>query len=83
MAGASGLIASVVDINVRAVETIERSMAKTSVAKGRDPDYLLSVLKTKLESEPLFESPSLAGYGDRVALTIPLVRLVPLALRGQ
>ncbi len=53
----------------------ERSMERAPVADARDPDYLLSVFKTKLESDPLLQDLPLTSYGDRIVLSIPAERL--------
>lgn len=55
--------------------TQERTMERAPVAEARDPDYLLSVFKTKLESEPLLKDLPLTSYGDRIVLSIPAARL--------
>jgi chemotaxis protein MotB len=53
----------------------ERSMERAQVADARDPDYLLSVFKTKLESDPLLRDLPLKSYGDRIVLSISAGRL--------
>jgi chemotaxis protein MotB len=52
-----------------------RALERAPVAAARDPDYLLSVFKTKLESDPLLKDLPLASYGDRIVLSIPAARL--------
>lgn len=53
----------------------ERSLERAQVEEARDPDYLLSVFKTKLESEPLLKDLPLRSMGDRIVLTISADRL--------
>lgn len=49
----------------------ERSMERALVEEARDPDYLLSVFRTKLESDPLLKDLPVRSYGDRIVLSIP------------
>ncbi|MBL8708992.1 MAG: hypothetical protein JNL25_07360 [Rhodospirillaceae bacterium] len=55
--------------------TVQRSLERAPVADARDPDYLLSVFKTKLESDPLLKDMPLKSFGDRVVLSISAERL--------
>jgi chemotaxis protein MotB len=53
----------------------ERSLQRAQVEAARDPDYLLSLFKTKLESEPLLKDLPMRSLGDRVVLSISADRL--------
>ena len=61
----------------------ERAMAVVPQDEGRNADYLVSVMRAKLEQDPALANITVEGQGDRILMRLPPKELLSVGAAGE